>query len=116
MRLTLAIWILTLFASSSAIASETRSVDVTFTNKMVGDKKTWVMEAPKVQITQGTIVKAKLINTMNEPHGFEVPGLLEAKIVKANETTTVEFGVKKGNINYRCHMHPAHVGGSFDVM
>ena len=104
------------FFASTVYASSTRSVDVTFTNKLIDGKKTWVMASPKVKLTQGTLINAKLVNTLDGPHGFEVPGLLNPMVVKGKETKMVEFGVRKGKVQFKCHIHPAHVGGSFEVL
>jgi hypothetical protein len=57
---------LVLFFASTGFASGTRTVEVTFTNKDIDGKKTWVMQTPKVKLTQGTLVKAKLVNTLEK--------------------------------------------------
>lgn len=98
----------------SAMAADAKVEKVTFTNKLVGGKKTWVpsettMPAGKVEIT--------LVNELADPHGFELDGLLKVPlVVGGKETKTVMVdNAAAGTYKYSCQMHPAHVGGEITV-
>jgi hypothetical protein len=93
-----------------------KSTLMTFTNKMVEGKKTWVMNSVKASLKEGMAIQAHLINKLDAAHGFEIAGAVKPIVVAAKETKTVNFVLgKAGAIKFSCHLHAAHVGGSFEV-
>lgn len=85
-----------------------------FENKMVDGKKTWLPAISSVDIAEKVTIK--LVNTLPEPHGFEIAGITRVE-VKGNETKEVVLaGLKKGQTyDIKCHLHPAHVGAKLAV-
>ena len=87
---------------------------VTLTNKLVDGKKTWL--PADIKVKAGQPVELELVNTLPDPHGFNLPGLAPNVVVPGNSKTTVKFtATKKETIKYTCQLHPAHVGGSVVV-
>ena len=99
------------------------SADIIFENKMVGDKKTWVPEKKDLVFKKGEVINVKLTNQLDQPHGFFIKGMTDPILVpgkiKGGKTPEISFSLKAsdqpGTYEYKCHMHPAHVGGSFKV-
>lgn len=92
------------------------SFDVAFVNELVGGKKTWVMVPSDKQFTKNQVVTAKVVNVLNEAHGFKIPGSVEPKVIMPTSSETISFKVTKpGTTEVQCHMHPAHVGTKFTV-
>ena len=88
--------------------------NVTFTNRLVDGKKTWLPATAKFKA--GQKVEIKLVNTLSEPHGFSMPGLIEDIIVNSGETKSINFTPKNaGTFPFKCQLHPAHVGGSITI-
>ncbi len=87
----------------------------TFTNKLVDGKKTWVPSA-KTMPTADT-VEIKLVNELDDPHGFSIVGLTEQVVVNGKETKTVTASTKgkSGAHKFTCGIHPAHVGGEVTI-
>jgi len=101
---------------TSASATAPAAVQkLTFTNKLVGGKKTWLPAAAKVKA--GTKLEITLTNELKDPHGFRVNGLVQAPVVvKGGETQTVMIDAPKaGTYQFDCQLHPAHVGGQIIV-
>lgn len=88
---------------------------VTFTNKLIDGKKTWIPNDAKVPA--GSTLEITLVNTLDDPHGFTAPGLTaEPVVVGGKETKTVTVqATNKGDFKFSCQMHPAHVGGQIEV-
>lgn len=87
---------------------------VTFTNKLVDGKKTWL--PAEATAKAGDKLEITLINTLAEPHGFSAPGLTQDIVVNANETKVVTVEkTKKGTYAFKCQLHPAHVGGKVTI-
>jgi hypothetical protein len=87
---------------------------VTLTNKLIDGKKTWVPS--ELKIKAGEPVEIELINTLPDPHGFNLPGLAENVVVGGNEKKTVTLNpATKETIKFDCQLHPAHVGGQFII-
>ncbi|MCX6126540.1 MAG: cupredoxin domain-containing protein [Proteobacteria bacterium] len=82
--------------------------------KMVDGKKTWTptsVTAPKGQVL------FHLTNSLPEPHGFSIPGILKVPAVVAPGQpmdVLVQFE-KAGPIDLVCHLHPAHVKSTLTV-
>ena len=95
-------------------AAEVKAQEIAFINRLVDGKKTWTPSTAVIKA--GTAVDIKLTNTLPEPHGFTVPGLVDDIIVDANETKTVNVTAKTaGHLSFKCQLHPAHVGGEITV-
>lgn len=88
---------------------------LTFTNKLVGGKKTWVPSEAKAKA--GEKLEIVLVNKLPDPHGFNAPGLLKAPlVVQGNATATVMVDPPAaGTYKFNCQLHPAHVGGQIQV-
>jgi len=55
-------------------------------------------------------------NVVSGDHGFFVPGVSEKVVVKKGTPSKVTFKApKKGIYPFKCHMHPAHIGGQMLV-
>lgn len=91
---------------------EVHKIEVT--NKLIDGKKVWL--PADIELKAGETYELDLKNTLADPHGFEIPGLLEAQVVKGNETKVVKLTPKKaGTYPFKCQLHPAHVGGKVVV-
>ena len=95
----------------------------------IGNLKTWYppMTAIDFKVRAGRPVVIKVTNSSTAEHGFlltaeetqSAPTVLKAQLVlKPGETkyvgipTSDLFYATTGNtLKYRCHLHPAHVGG-----
>lgn len=88
---------------------------ITLTNKIVDGKKTWL--PADVKLKAGEKVELTLVNTLPDPHGFTAPGMAKDVVVNGNETKVVTFTAPKdkGPVKFSCQLHPAHVGGTFEV-
>lgn len=90
------------------------SMDVTFENKMVNGKKTWLPNDVKVK--EGMTLNLTINNTLDEPHGFEIPGIQPGIVINPHEVKKMTVTVsKKGQYDVRCQMHPAHVAAKLTV-
>jgi len=91
-------------------------IDVAFITEMVDGKKTWVMMPSQSVFKKGQMVKAKVINLLDAPHGFEIPGIKKPMVVMAHSSQVIEYKAPKaGSYAVKCHMHPAHVATKFTV-
>ena len=95
----------------------------------IGNMKTWYPPATMIdfKVRPGRPVVIKVTNNSTAEHGFlltaeetqSAPTVLKAQLVlKPGETkyvgipTSDLFYATSGNtLRYRCHLHPAHVGG-----
>ncbi len=83
-------------------------------NKLIDGKKVWV--ATPTEIPLGSNVKIEIQNKLAEPHGFELVGYAKPLVVLTNTKASVSFKADKaGPVEFKCHMHPAHVGGKLQV-
>ena len=100
----------------------------------MGSLKTWYppMTAIDFKVRAGRPVVIKVTNNSTGEHGFlltaeetqSAPTVLKAQLVlKPGETkyvgipTSDLFYATQGNIlKYRCHLHPAHVGGKLIML
>ena len=100
--------------SAKAEAKKEQAQHITVTNKLVDGKKTWLPADINVKV--GQKVELELVNTLPDPHGFNVPGLAENIVVSGNAKQIVSFTpTKKEKIKFNCQLHPAHVGGHVNV-
>ena len=87
---------------------------ITFTNKLIDGKKTWT--PTELTVKGGGKLEITLVNELEEPHGFSIPGLTDAIVIKGKETTTLTVNApKSGDYKFLCQLHPAHVGGKIIV-
>jgi plastocyanin len=88
---------------------------LTFTNQLVGGKKTWLPATATVKA--GEKLEITLVNELKDPHGFRAAGLLaDAQVVGGGATKTVVVDAPKaGTYKFDCQLHPAHVGGQITV-
>ena len=97
-------------------AAQSSDYQVAFINKMVGDKKTWIMVPSNATFKKGEQVNASVVNLLDAAHGFKIPGSVEPMVILPHSETKVTFKANKsGEIAVECHMHPAHVGTKFNV-
>ena len=96
------------------LASKENKQQAKVVGVLIGDKKTWL--APQSALTVGVPTELLVENHMKADHGFEIPGLVKPLIVKAGSTSKVVFTPTKiGEASFKCHLHPAHVGGAFKI-
>jgi hypothetical protein len=97
-----------IFLNAQAFASE-----ITFENKLVDGKKTWLPKMTEVAAGKTTV---KIVNTLAEPHGFNMPGVANSLVIQGNETKVLkDVDLKAGKYSVSCQMHPAHVGADVVV-
>lgn len=96
-------------AEAAKPAAPAEIAAVTFENKLVDGKKTWLPAVAKVKA--GEKIMIKVTNTLGEPHGFEIPGKM-TEVIPAHESKMVTLSsIKKGEtLEVKCQLHPAHVG------
>jgi hypothetical protein len=104
------------------------TVDVSFYAIEIGETKTWYppMTVIDFKTRPGAPVLLKVTNKATAEHGFQLsaavnqsaPTVLDTKLVlKPGETQyigvpTSDLFYAAGNVlEYRCHLHPGHVGG-----
>lgn len=99
---------------AAMFSSQIFAAQLTFTNQEIDGKKVWKPETATIKAGEKTTIK--LVNTLSAVHGFEIPGLTEQVPVPGNKSVTIEVDKPKpGEYKFKCHMHPAHVGGSITV-
>jgi hypothetical protein len=104
------------------------SVDASFYAIEIGNMKTWYPPTTVIdfKVRPGAPVLLKVTNNATAEHGFHLsaavnqsgPFVLDTKLVlKPGETryigvpTSDLFYAAGSVLEYRCHLHPAHVGG-----
>ena len=104
------------------------TVDAAFYSIDIGNMKTWYPPTTVIDFKTrpGAPVLIKVTNNSTTEHGFQLsaavnqsgPFVLDTKlVVKPGETKYIGFPTSDlfyaaGNVlEYRCHLHPAHVGG-----
>jgi hypothetical protein len=104
------------------------SVDASFYAIEIGNMKTWYPPTTVIDFKTrpGAPVLLKVTNNATADHGFHLsavvnqsgPFVLDTKVVlKPGETryigvpTSDLFYAAGSVVEYRCHLHPAHVGG-----
>lgn len=114
-------------------------VDLAFTAMEIGGKKAWYPPTAILNLTAsgtggraGRPVLIKVTNTLNADHGFDLnadtafagPTSLHVKIVlKPGETKYIGIPISdltyvtaSNVLNYKCHLHAAHLGGQLLVL
>ncbi len=106
------------------LAAQASAAEITFTTVLKKNPTTQQMDKVWVPATQNVPINEKitinLINELDLPHGFEIPGMVPATVVfptkeKGPQSVTVTFD-KAGNYPVKCHLHPAHVGAQLVVL
>jgi hypothetical protein len=109
------------------------AVDASFFSVDIGNMKTWYPPTTVIDFKTrpGAPVLIKVTNNSTTEHGFQLsaavnqsgPFSLEAKLVlKPGETkyigvpTSDLFYAAGSVLEYRCHLHPAHVGGKLVML
>lgn len=94
--------------SSAKEMSEQITV-IPLTNMELGETKVWL--PAEIKAPHGK-VKFILRNTLDLPHGFQIPGVMKEGVVVPGKEV-VELPVlnlsEKKRYELKCHMHPAHV-------
>jgi hypothetical protein len=108
-------------------------VDASFYAIEIGNMKTWYPPTTVIDFKNraGAPVLLKVTNNSTAEHGFQLsaavnqsaPTVLNTKLVlKPGETKyigvpTSDLFYAAGNVlEYRCHLHPAHVGGKLVML
>jgi len=108
-------------------------VDASFYAIEIGSMKTWYPPTTVIDFKNraGSPVLLKVTNNSTAEHGFQLtaavnqsaPTVLNTKVVlKPGETKyigvpTSDLFYAAGNVlEYRCHLHPAHVGGKLVML
>mgnify|MGYP001765006793 CR=1 FL=1 len=103
-------------------------VDASFYAIEIGNMKTWYPPTTVIDFKNrpGAPVLLKVTNNSSAEHGFQLSAAVNQSgpwtlhttlVVKPGETKyigvpTSDLMYAAGNVlNYRCHLHPAHVGG-----
>lgn len=118
--------VITLALVSSFLSAQVQAkeVNITFHNRLIDGAKVWVPEPESIKIKKGATVKVQLINHLEDAHGFHLPQFTDPLVVPGklknidapNLTFAFQANEKPGKYDFRCHMHPAHVGGSFQIV
>ncbi|WP_447978180.1 hypothetical protein [Candidatus Nitrospira bockiana] len=104
-------------------------VDAQLFSIEIGNMKTWYPPITVIdfKVRPGRPVVIKVTNNSSAEHGFQMtdatnamaPSVLKAELVlKPGETKYIGiptsdlfYGTQGNTLTYRCHLHPAHVGG-----
>jgi plastocyanin len=100
---------------STGLAAADEPKKFTLINVLLDGTKIWLPSSIMVQ--QGDEVELTLINTLDEPHGFELKAFGIEQVVQSKSQMTVKFtAAKAGAYSYICQMHPPHLGGQILVL
>ena len=76
-----------------------------------------IWEPPTLVVKKGDVVKLKLINKLEQEHGYRIAEFKVEKVVQGGQADTVEFTAdKEGIFTIDCQLHPAHVQGQLIVL
>jgi nitrosocyanin len=77
--------------------------------------KVWVPES--IFANEGDTVTLRLINKLDQEHGYKIEAFGIEKVVAAESAETVSFKADKDGIfPINCHLHPPHVAGQLVVL
>ena len=104
-----------IFISITSVPLAEAATDIiTLTNKLENGKKVWLPATATVKA--GDKVEITLVNTLADPHGFEIKELSQKVVVGPKETKKISFeATKSGTFKFDCQLHPAHIGGELIV-
>jgi len=75
-----------------------------------------VWEPPSLVVNKGDTVKVKLINKLDQEHGYRIADYKIEKVVPGGQAETVEFTADKAGIfPIGCQLHSPHVAGQWSV-
>jgi plastocyanin len=87
----------------------------TLINVVLDGTKIWLPSS--LMVHQGEEVELTLINTLEDPHGFQIAEVGIAEVVQPKAQITVRFTASQpGAYSYLCHLHPPHLGGQMLVL
>ena len=99
---------------TSAPLAEAATDMITLTNKLENGKKVW--QPATATVKAGDKVEITLVNTLADPHGFEIKEFGQKVVLGPKETKTISFdATKSGTFKFDCQLHPAHIGGELIV-
>jgi len=76
-----------------------------------------VWEPPSLVVNKGDTVKVKLINKLDQEHGYRIADYKIEKVVPGGQAETIEFTADKAGIfPIDCQLHPPHVAGQLVVL
>ena len=76
-----------------------------------------IWEPPTLVVKKGDVVKIKLINKLEQEHGYRIAEFKVEKVVQGGQADTVEFTAdREGIFTIDCQLHPAHVQGQLIVL
>ncbi len=76
-----------------------------------------IWEPPSLTVNKGDKVKVKLINKLDQEHGYRIADYKIEKVVQGGQAETVEFTADKtGIFTIDCQLHPPHVAGQLVVL
>ena len=76
-----------------------------------------IWEPPTLVVKKGDVVKLKLINKLEQEHGYRIAEFKIEKVVQGGQADTVEFTAdREGIFTIDCQLHPAHVQGQLVVL
>src|SRR5215467_2654644 len=71
-----------------------------------------IWEPTTLVVKKGDTVKLKLINKLEQEHGYRITEFKIEKVVQGGQSDTVEFTADKAGVfMIDCQLHPAHVQG-----
>src|SRR5215470_6171990 len=76
-----------------------------------------IWEPPTLVVKKGDVVKLKLINKLEQEHGYRIAEFKIEKVVPGGQADTVEFTAdREGIFTIDCQLHPAHIQGQLVVL
>ncbi len=76
-----------------------------------------IWEPSTLVVKKGDTVKLKLINKLEQEHGYRIADFKVEKVVQGGQSETVEFTAdREGVFTIDCQLHPAHVQGQLVVL
>jgi len=76
-----------------------------------------IWEPPSLVVKKGDVVKLKLINKLEQEHGYRIAEFKIEKVVQGGQAETVEFTAdREGIFTIDYQLHPAHVQGQLVVL
>jgi len=115
-KLTQSLVALILCLGFTALANAGELRKVTLVNHQFEGTKQWVPGT--IIAKKGDEVEVTLINKApSGVHGFTIPEFNVKVAVEKGKTEVVKFkAAKAGIFQFKCHLHPAHIGGQLLVL
>ena len=112
-----ALMMLILLGALSLAASQVSAAVRRFTLVTDALNGTTIWYPPSFTVHQGEKAVLTLINKLDEPHGFNLEDFGITEVVQPKTQTTVTVTASKTGLhNFRCHLHPQHLGGQLLVL